>query len=331
MRVALLHHDASLRHDTGPWHPERPERIGAVVRGVHQSGLEVVAQAPPLASPDLVGLVHRDDYVAAVERFCAGGGGALDADTVVGADSWEAALRAAGSGRAAAEALLGGGADTAFVAMRPPGHHALPDRAMGFCLFNNVGITARWLVEEGYRVAIVDWDVHHGNGTQDLFYTDPTVFYISFHEFPAYPGSGWIEEQGRGQGRGLTLNLPFPNGTGGAPYRWAMRWLVQPRLERFAPDWVLVSAGYDAHDADPLAGLRLHESDYGVLASLLAAVVPPNRIIFLLEGGYNLAALTGSVAATLRGVAGDADEPPDPEAMGEGGAWRVIQHLSLRR
>jgi acetoin utilization deacetylase AcuC-like enzyme len=198
---------------------------------------------------------------------------------------------------------------------------------MGFCLFNNIAITARWLTEEGHRVAIVDWDVHHGNGTQVLFYGDPTVYYASFHEFPAYPGTGWIEEQGIGAGRGSTLNVPFPSGTFGAPYRWAMRWLVMPRLEEFQPDWVLVSAGYDAHEADPLAGIRLREPDYGVMASLLTQVVPPERIVFFLEGGYNLAALTGSVAATLRGVAGKAEAPPERDRTGVGGAWRVIRHL----
>ena len=302
-----------------------------MIEGAHGSGLEVIEVGPPTADRETIGLVHDARYIDSLERFCESGGGALDPDTVAGEATWEAALRSAAGGMEAIRRLERGEADVGFVAMRPPGHHALVSRAMGFCFFNNIAIAARSLTEDGRRVAIVDWDVHHGNGTQDLFYDDPDVFYLSFHEFPAYPGSGWLEERGSGPGRGTTLNFPFPAGTSGAPYRWAMRRLAVPTLEAFAPDWILVSCGFDAHDADPLAEMRLESSDYAYLAGQLTQVVDPNRIVFFLEGGYDLDALRTSTAATLGGVAGTADPVPDVDRRGEeGGAWRIIDHVAGR-
>jgi acetoin utilization deacetylase AcuC-like enzyme len=328
MRVVLVTHDSGLRHDTGRGHPERPGRIPAVVAGVHASGLDVVHHEPARADLDLIAEVHDREYIAAIERFCAAGGGALDPDTIAVPDSWEAALRSAGGGLAGVAALRGGVADTAFIAMRPPGHHALVNRAMGFCLFNNIAITARALVSEGRRVAIVDWDVHHGNGTQTTFYSDPEVLYVSLHEFPAYPGTGWVDEVGRGRGRGTSLNFPFPMGTGGDVYRWSMHTVVRPVLRDFAPDWVLVSAGYDAHRADPLAGIRLEADDYAAMASMLAGVVPANHIVYFLEGGYDLEAMKASVAATLLGTAGRVEVSlPQPGPAAHGG-WRIARHVA---
>ena len=331
MRVALVTHDSSLRHETGRFHPERPDRIPATIAGVHESGLTVVEYEPVRARFEDLALVHDGEYILEVERFCATGGGALDPDTFAVPASWDAALLSAGGGPAAIDALANGIADVGFVAMRPPGHHALENRAMGFCLFNNIAIAARRLTEEGNKVAIVDWDVHHGNGTQRTFYNDPDVLYISLHEFPAYPGTGWVDETGSSGGVGTTVNFPMPGGTEGAPYRWAMRWVIVPLLEEFEPDWLLVSAGYDAHRADPLADILLEESDYAAMAAMLARVMPKQRTVFVLEGGYDLAALTASTAATLGGSAGNAPDPPPVEATGTSGAWKVIRQVAASR
>ena len=274
MRFVLLSHDSGLDHDSGRGHPERPERLGAVIEGVLSSGLEIVRREAPRAEKGVLALVHDEWYIDAIERFCAAGGGHLDGDTHVSAASWEAALRAAGAGVAAVEALEAGDGEAAFIATRPPGHHALPARAMGFCVFNNIAIVAAKLVAAERRVAIFDWDVHQGNGTQDLFYTDPRVLYISLHESPFYPGTGRLDERGVG----TTVNMPLPAGTSGDVYHWLTEGLVVPSIEAFAPDWLLVSAGYDAHRSDPLARIHLESDDYGVLASLLsAAVAPPGR------------------------------------------------------
>jgi acetoin utilization deacetylase AcuC-like enzyme len=328
MRVLLVEHESSRHHDAGPGHPERPARVGAVVAGVHRSGLDVVTHHPDPVDVDLLSLVHDRSYIAQIEKFCASGGGPLDPDTSAVPATWEASLRAAGAGPEAVQQLLGEAADTAFVAMRPPGHHALRNRAMGFCIFNNIAVTARMLTETGQRVAIVDWDVHHGNGTQETFYRDPDVLYVSMHEFPAYPGTGWVDERGERAGEGTVLNLPMPTGTEGDAYRWATRWIILDEVREFGADWVLVSAGYDAHRADPLAGIRLEASDYGVMAHLLTEVIPTNRLLFFLEGGYDLDAMTASVAATLRGVAGESEEPPRLEEIGRGGSWRTVLHVA---
>lgn len=322
VRVALFTHDISLDHDTGRGHPERPARIGAVLDGIRRSNAEIVDVESPVANRATLELIHDKRYIDSIERFCRSGGGALDPDTVARPASWEAALRSAGAGPAAVDALLRGGADVGYIVMRPPGHHALPARAMGFCLFNNIAITARHLTERGDRVAIVDWDVHHGNGTQDIFYRDPEVLYVSMHEYPAYPGSGWHSEWGDGPGSGATVNVPWPTGTSGIAYRWAFERLVVPVLQRFEPDWILVSSGYDAHDSDPLAGIRLVETDYRYMASRIAHVAPTGRTILFLEGGYDLAALSGSARATIEGLA----EPSDAvDAMApRHGAARVI-------
>lgn len=324
MRVLLVTHPASMGHDTGPNHPERAARIPAVVEGVRASGLVVVDLEPPAASLRTLTLVHQEAYVSAVEHFCAAGGGALDPDTVAHAGSWEAALRSAGAGPAAVAALEAGEADVAFIATRPPGHHAMPARAMGFCLFNNIAITARLLVDRGHRVAIVDWDVHHGNSTQDVFYGEPDVLYVSMHEFPAYPGTGWLHEGGTGEASGMTVNFPWPTGTGGTPYRWGFDAIIHPVLEQFRPDWILVSSGYDAHRADPLAGIRLEADDYRFMAGRISRIVPRGRGILFLEGGYDLAALRTSTAATLQGW--DAGSVDDQVTDPGGGPAAEIAH-----
>jgi acetoin utilization deacetylase AcuC-like enzyme len=316
MRVVLVTHDVSMEHDTGRGHPERPARIPAVVEGVRGAGHQVVDLAAPVATSSSLELVHDASYITAIERFCASGGGSIDPDTVARPASWEAALRSAGAGPAAVAALVAGEGDIGFVVMRPPGHHALRARAMGFCFFNNVAVTARTLVAAGERVAIVDWDVHHGNGTQDVFYDDPSVLYISLHEFPAYPGTGWYTEVGAGAGAGTTINFPWPYGTDGAAYRWAIDEVVRPVLVQFAPTWLLVSAGYDAHVDDPLAGIRLVADDYRYMSARLASVVAPQRTVVFLEGGYDLDALRESAAATISGWAAEDPGPQDVD-LGE--------------
>jgi acetoin utilization deacetylase AcuC-like enzyme len=305
--VLLFTHDRMLEHDTGSWHPERPSRLGAVLRGVEAAGLgEGVARtAPRHATKDELLRVHRPELVDALERFCAEGGGELDADTTVVAASWDAALLAAGAGLSAVEALDRGEAAAAFCAVRPPGHHATPRRPMGFCLLNNVAVTAATLAGRGERVLVVDWDAHHGNGTQDAFYDDGRVLFISMHQYPFYPGTGDLTETGRGDGEGATINLPFPAGTPGDTYRAAIEEVVVPAAERFDPTWVLVSAGFDGHRDDPLTNLGLSAGDYVDLTARVVGLAPPGRRIAFLEGGYDLDALARSAAGCVGALLGE--------------------------
>jgi acetoin utilization deacetylase AcuC-like enzyme len=304
--VELLYvtHPVFALHETGRWHPERPARLEAADRGVRASGLALTEVRSPEVSLEVLSLAHEPSYIAAIARFVEAGGGPLDPDTYAGPHSWEAALRAAGSGPVAIEWLRARSDASAFLAIRPPGHHALRGRAMGFCLFNNVAVAAQLLRGAGERVAILDWDVHHGNGTQATFDRDPEVLYISVHQWPFYPGEGGVEETGWGEAVGTVVNVPVPAGTAGDVYRALFPQLVVPVLEQFGPDWVLVSGGFDAHDLDPLAELRLVSDDYGMMAAQLRRIVPPNRIVVFLEGGYHLQAITTSVAEMLRGLAG---------------------------
>jgi len=304
MRTLLITHDVFAEHDTGRHHPERPARLSAAIEGVKAGASSVVEMEAPQVRSELLAAVHDPEYIAAVERFCLAGGGAFDPDTVAVPASWDAALRSAGAGHLAAERLRAGDADNAFLVVRPPGHHAEPARAMGFCLFNNIAVLAQELIDGGDRVAIIDWDVHHGNGTELMFEDSAELLYVSFHQYPFYPGTGSAADVGVGSGSGYTLNLPLPAGTAGDVYRRAFSEVVMPSLKRFRPDWILVSAGYDGHADDPLAELRLLPSDYAYMAARLTAFVGEGRTIYFLEGGYDLAALEASVADTLRGAAG---------------------------
>lgn len=312
MEVVVARHPSSLEHDTGPHHPERPDRVRAANRGVVGSGLEVTEiEAPPIEAVELA-LVHDISYVEMIKTLSSHGGGALDVDTVVSEQTWEAALTAAGAVRVLVEELEGRPDSTGIAITRPPGHHATADRAMGFCIFNNVAISAAQVRARGDRVAIVDWDVHHGNGTQAMLGDDPDVLYVSIHQDHFYPYEGNLSDINMGEAKGTNINIPVPAGTAGDVYRRAWGELVIPVVSAFAPDWVFVSAGYDGHLDDPLGGLSLVADDYGWLASRLAEVHPTNRTILALEGGYDLEAIEQSVAATLLGLAGSVEDTSEP-------------------
>ncbi|MDQ1361108.1 MAG: hypothetical protein QOJ44_1485 [Acidimicrobiaceae bacterium] len=302
-------------------HPERPARIRAVMEGIEdlELGPDLEVVAPYAADLAQLSRVHDVAYLEQLSEFCRAGGGNLDPDTYATVDSWMVARQAAGAGLAAIDALREHDAGVAFVVARPPGHHALRDRAMGFCLLNNVAVAAASLTATGERVLIVDWDVHHGNGTQAIFWDDPSVMYVSTHQWPLYPGSGAASEVGGPRARGLTVNVPLPPGTTGDVVRRAIDELALPVIEEFAPTWVLVSAGFDGHRADPLSDLALSSGDFAEMAMMVARFAPrPGRLALFLEGGYDLEALRISVATTVGALLGGSYCPEAPTHEGTG-------------
>jgi len=309
-----LRHPSSLAHDTGP-HPENAGRISAIEETLAASGWPSLERAaPPEAEREWLTRVHTPGHVDSVERLCAAGGGAIDLDTVAVPASWEAALRAAGAAAEGARALLAGEHEFAFCGMRPPGHHAEAGRAMGFCLFNNAAVGAAHALAGcgAERVMIIDWDVHHGNGTEEIFYERDDVLYLSIHQSPLYPGTGGAADSGRGAGAGATVNLPVPPGSGGREFIGLIALVAVPLAHAFGPDLIIVSAGYDAHADDPLAGCALVADDYAAMA---AHVRDLGRdlgapVLVCLEGGYAPGALAASVLATVRALGG-AGEAPD--------------------
>ena len=302
--TALFTHAACLLHDTGRGHPECPDRLRAVLRALeHPDFVPLLREPAPLATREHLLLAHPAAYVDAILAIqpTADAPVHIDGDTLIGAGSPEAILRAVGGAVAAVDAVMEGWAVTAFVATRPPGHHAERERAMGFCLFNNAAIAARhararWKLD---RVAVLDFDVHHGNGTQDIFQSDPALFYGSSHQYPCYPGTGAASERGVGN----VVNVPLAPGSDGAAFRAAWERVLLPAVDAFRPQLIILSAGFDAHRADPLAELRVETADFVWLTQRLAATAEVHcggRIVSVLEGGYDLAALAACAAAHVR-------------------------------
>jgi acetoin utilization deacetylase AcuC-like enzyme len=306
-----------LEHDL-PGHPENRTRLDTILQALRDEGLlpRLTLLQPRPVSRALLERVHQPGYVTAVQAMAARGGGYLDPDTYVTPRSFEAALLAAGGVVELVHAVLDGRADNGIALIRPPGHHATPARGMGFCLFNNVALGAQAALERGLtRILIVDWDVHHGNGTQEIFYRSPQVLYFSTHQYPHYPGTGHWREVGEGPGRGFTVNVPLPAGVGDQGFARIFAELLTPLARRFQPEVILVSAGYDAHWSDPLAGLRLSLAGYWRMAQgvvNLAQELCQGRLVVALEGGYNLAILGRAVADTCRALLGDKEPGPDP-------------------
>ncbi len=300
-------HPSSLEHDTGS-HPEAIARIAAVLAELEERGwLGYERVESPAVARDVLELVHPPRYIESIERFGREGGGHLDADTVVSSGSLRAALHACGGAVEMVSRLLDGGAAVAFSAHRPPGHHALPERAMGFCLFNSVAVAAAFAVRALglQRVLILDWDVHHGNGTNDVFAGSDEVLFVSIHQSPLYPGTGPASDVGSGAGRGYTVNLPVPPGTGDDVYLSLLRHVVEPLARIWQPQLVLVSAGFDAHRADPLASCAVTEEGFAGMATLVGDACASLGVPLgcVLEGGYHLGALARSVAATMTALA----------------------------
>jgi|UniRef100_A0A7C3UW29 acetoin utilization deacetylase AcuC-like enzyme len=313
--TGLVYDDQYLKHRPGEWHPERPARLEAIMQRLQDTGLleELVLIRPYPAPVPWIERLHDPDYIKRFKAACEKGYTIFGVpDCGICPESYEVALLAVGGVFAAIENVMNGLVQNAFCAVRPPGHHAERNKAMGFCFFNNIALGAVYLLENFglERVAIVDWDVHHGNGTQHLFESDPRVFYLSLHEDPysCYPGTGLAQEQGKGKGLGFTLNLPLPAGSGDEAYLGALEREGLPRLREFAPQFVLISAGFDAHEDDPLAHQNLTRGAYQKMGSLvlkLAEDFAQGRLISVLEGGYNLTVLADCVEDHLRLLLGN--------------------------
>ena len=317
MKTGLVYDPIYLEHDTGD-HVENPRRLVDAMSYLKETGIKerLISLPARPASLEELEMIHAPEYVSYVKSKAENGGGWLDPDTVMSPKSYEAALYAAGGVLVAVEAVIKGKVDNAFALVRPPGHHAVRDRAMGFCIFNNVAIAAKFALSKFNlnRVLIADFDVHHGNGTQDAFYADPKVLYFSTHQYPFYPGTGWMDESGTGAGEGTTVNFPMAAGWGDEEYLRAFNEVLVPVARRFQPQLVLVSAGFDAHWADQLAMMRVTITGFVQMAMILkelAAELCQGRLVFTLEGGYNLRVVASSIKAVFDVLLGNS-EMDDP-------------------
>ncbi len=306
--AVLITHPDYTRHLTSPQHPERPERLVAIEALLRRTSLwEALPQrTPEPASDDVLARVHTRPYIATVRQIAREGGGYLDADTPLSPASYDVARRAVGGAVQAVDAVLRGDVPVAMALLRPPGHHAGAAQGRGFCVFNNAALAARHALDahERERVLILDWDVHHGNGTQEVFYRDPRVVVCSLHQENWYPGTGALEEVGEGPGEGTTINVPLPAGIGDAGYAHVFEEVVLPLLGAVAPSLLVISAGFDAHHADPLGGMVLTARGFGHLAHMVRRTAHETPIAVVLEGGYDLDGLAFSVIATLEGLTG---------------------------
>jgi acetoin utilization deacetylase AcuC-like enzyme len=322
LRTALISDRRFLKHFAGRSHPERPERAAVMIEMAGNLNRDALLEiSPRKAATDEIELCHDPAYVAEVERSASMPRYDFDPDTHTSPDSYRTALLAAGGVLTAVEAVMDGAADNAFAIVRPPGHHALAMRAMGFCLFNNVAIAARYLIRRRglKRVLVIDWDVHHGNGIQDIFYDSPEVLYFSTHQYPFYPGSGALDEIGYGGGAGYTVNAPMPATFGDNEYSRVFDDLLTPVVRQFRPEFILVSSGFDAHFRDPLGGMRVTEGGFAALArraKRMAAECCGGRLAVALEGGYDLQALVDSGRSVIDELGRGADEPIVPAADG---------------
>ncbi|GMV91783.1 MAG: acetoin utilization protein [Candidatus Hydrogenedentota bacterium] len=294
-KTMLAYREEGLLHDTGPGHPECPARLNAIMEAFAQSKLDPPRVPVAPATVDDLLRVHTQEYIDTIRETCAKNLPYPDQDTTMMEASWDASLLAAGGAIACCKAVLDGNCDNAFSAMRPPGHHAESDRAMGFCLFNNVAVAARWMQEvRGVgRVAILDWDVHHGNGTQHTFYNDVSVYYASIHQHPLYPGTGYPNERGKNN---TNLNVQMEWGNGPKEWLDALANKILPEFESFEPEFLLISCGFDAHQMDPLASQRLETETYAEMTRMVKGIAG-GKVVSLLEGGYNLDALGESTVA----------------------------------
>ncbi len=313
MKVGVIYSPLYLEHDTGQ-HPENARRLQAIIGHIKGDGTwqKLVPIEPRPATTGELSLVHEERHILHIREVAEKGGGWLDPDTVMSPGSYTAALYAAGGVIRATEAVMAAEVDSAFALVRPPGHHATPGKAMGFCLFNNVAVSAKYALNnyELSRLLIIDFDVHHGNGTQAAFYDDPRVLYVSTHQSFFYPGTGGINEAGSGEARGTTVNIPLPAGCGDGEYQRVFEQLIIPAAGRFKPQLILVSAGYDAHWADELAMMQVSITGFAQIARFIRQMADGlchGRLVFSLEGGYNLVALSASVKATLDVLLGSSD------------------------
>jgi acetoin utilization deacetylase AcuC-like enzyme len=308
--TGLLADPDCKEHRTGSRHPERPERFDAAVAALH--GMDLIQIATRAATVDEIALCHSREYIQLAEREIAAGLPELSTgDTIISKQSWDAALHATGGVLGAVDSVLNGVSQNAFCIVRPPGHHATPTRGMGFCLFNSIAIAARY-AQQKYgvgRVLIADWDVHHGNGTQDIFYSDGTVLFFSTHQHPWYPGTGAPNETGEGSGAGTTINCPFPAGSGRAEILGAFQEKLLPAVEKVKPELVLLSAGFDSREGDPLGNFLLTDADFADLTRVMLEIADRyagGRLVSVLEGGYSLRGLAAGVRAHVEALIGDA-------------------------